>query len=375
MTEAQKETLRFYTTNDHLLINGLLWGADEKTINIFIQLINEDGRRVMAEAVEQGYDVRWNCSKEEGFRLFNVYQKRFPVIDNDDVKKCILERARDDISNMMAAMTPLATEMVLYRNVKTKFVENLEQGMNFYHLGFSSCSLSPHVAENATYGSSGCTLAEIVVPANTPAIRLDLMQDVQNEPDEVILAPMDFVVAKIDRENNIITSLLAMVRMDRKAAAMNFEKVEIGELLESVIKRLRPIADKRSITITMEKYRPVAADVDEMKLSLAFSNLIENAVKYNVDEGWVRVSLKSDAKYFYVSVEDGGLGIPEDQIDRIFERFYRGDKSHSTTIEGTGLGLAITRSAITLHRGVIKVQSKVDVGTTFMVRIPIEHRE
>ena len=119
MTDAQKETIRFYTTNDYLLINGLLWGADEKKIDIFIRLINEDGRAVMAEAVEQGYDVRWNCSKEEGIRLFQIYQKRFPVIENDDVKECILERARDDISNMMASMTPLETEMVLYRNMKT----------------------------------------------------------------------------------------------------------------------------------------------------------------------------------------------------------------------------------------------------------------
>lgn len=204
MTEEQKETLRFYTTNDYLLINGLLWGEDEKTIDIFIQLINEDGRGVMAEAVEQGYDIRWNCSKEEGIRLFNVYQKRFPVIDNDDVKECILERARGDITNMMAAMTPIAAEMVLYRNIKTRFIENVEQGMTLHHLGFSSCSLSPHVAENAAYGSSGCTLAEIIVPADTPAIRLDLMPDVQNEPDEVILAPIDFVVTKVDKENNKI---------------------------------------------------------------------------------------------------------------------------------------------------------------------------
>ena len=204
MTEAQKETLRFYTTNDYLLINGLLWGADEKTIDLYIRLINNDGRNVMAEAVEQGFDVRWNCSKEEGIRLFEVYQKRFPVIDNDDVRKCILERARDDIFNMMASMTPLATEMVLYRNIKTRFVENLEQGMTLHHLGFSSCSLKPHVAENATYGSSGCTLAEIIVPVNTPVIRLDLMPDVQNEPDEVILAPIDFLVTKVDRESNKI---------------------------------------------------------------------------------------------------------------------------------------------------------------------------
>jgi len=67
MTEAQKETLQFYTANDYLLINGLLWGEDEKTIEKYIQLINKDGRGVMAEAMEQGFDVRWNCSKAKGY--------------------------------------------------------------------------------------------------------------------------------------------------------------------------------------------------------------------------------------------------------------------------------------------------------------------
>ena len=204
MTEAQKETLRFYTTNDYLLINGLLWGECEKTIDAFIQLINEDGRAVLAEAVEQGFDVRWNCSIEEGERLHQIYQKRFPLIDNQNAKNQILEQAKIDISNMLSCMTPLTSEMVLYRNIKTKYVDNLEQGMLLDYLGFSSCSLHPHVAENATYGSSRCTLAEITIPAGTPAIRLDLMHDVQNEPDEVILAPMTFFVTKVDRENNRI---------------------------------------------------------------------------------------------------------------------------------------------------------------------------
>ena len=204
MTEAQKETLRFYTTNDYLLINGLLWGENEKTIDIFIHLINTDGRGVMAEAVEQGFDVRWNCSKEEGERLYQIYQKRFPIIDNQNIKSQILERARLDISNMMSCMTPLASEMVLYRNIKTEFVAHLEKGMSLNYLGFSSCSLNPHIAENATYGSSGCTLVEIIAPTGTPAIRLDLMPDVQNEPDEVILAPIEFLVTKIDKESGKI---------------------------------------------------------------------------------------------------------------------------------------------------------------------------
>ena len=201
MTEAQKETLRFYTTNDYLLINGLLWGEDEKTIDVFIKIINDDGRAVMAEAIEQGFDARWNCSKEEGEKLYQIYQKRFPVINNQSTKSQILEQAKIDISNIMSCMTPLASEMVLYRNIKTKFMDDLEEGMSLNYLGFSSCSLRPHIAENATYGSSGCTLVEIIAPAGTPAIRLDLLPDVQNEPDEVILAPIEFLVSKIDRES------------------------------------------------------------------------------------------------------------------------------------------------------------------------------
>ena len=204
MTEAQKETLRFYTTNDYLLINGLLWGEDEETIDRFIRVINDDGRGVMAEAAEQGYDVRWNCSKEEGERLWQVYQRRFPVIDSQGVKDRILAQARADISNMMSCMTPLASETVLYRNIKTKYVCDLEDGMTFTCPGFSSCSLSPHAAENAEYGSGGCTLAEITAPAGIPAIRLDLMPDVQNEPDEVILAPARFLVYGTDREKGRI---------------------------------------------------------------------------------------------------------------------------------------------------------------------------
>lgn len=204
MTESQKETLRFYTTNDYLLINGLLWGVDEKTIDLFIQLINADGRGVMAEAMAQGFDVRWNCSKEEGERLFQVYQRRFPVMDHPSVKEQILAQAKTDIANMLACMQPLTSELVLYRNIKTRFVADWLQGQAVNYPGFSSCSLSPHTPENATYGAGGCTLVEIVAPAGTPAIRLDLMPELQNEPDEVILAPTRFLVTKIDAENSKI---------------------------------------------------------------------------------------------------------------------------------------------------------------------------
>ncbi len=173
-------------------------------------------------------------------------------------------------------------------------------------------------------------------------------------------------------QNSIITDLLSLVKMDKKAADLNIEMTNINELLELVLKRLRPIASKQNVELILDSFRPVNAEIDQTKMTLALSNLVENAIKYNNPEGgWVRVSLNADHKYFYVTVADSGIGIPEESLNHIFERFYRVDKSHSREIGGTGLGLAISRSAIVMHRGAIKVYSKENEGTTFSVRIPL----
>ena len=168
-----------------------------------------------------------------------------------------------------------------------------------------------------------------------------------------------------------MSDLLSLVKLDKKAAQLQITTVSINELLEIIMKRLKPLALQRNIELIFESFRPVTAEIDEVKLSLGLTNLIENGIKYNKDDGWIRVTLNADHKYFYVTVTDSGLGIPEESIDHIFERFYRVDKSHSAEIEGTGLGLAITRSAIMMHHGAIRVKSQVGEGTTFSVRIPL----
>ena len=192
-------------------------------------------------------------------------------------------------------------------------------------------------------------------------------------PVELYQEFMQDIAVEIDRENKIITDLLSLVKMDKKASDLNIAEININQLLENILKRLKPIAEAKQVELILESYRPVVAEVDEVKLSLALSNLVENGIKYNSEDGWVRVTLNADHKYFYVSVADSGIGIPEESIDRIFERFYRVDKSHSREIGGTGLGLAITRNAIVMHRGAIKVKSEEHKGTTFSVRIPLTY--
>ena len=154
---------------------------------------------------------------------------------------------------------------------------------------------------------------------------------------------------------------------------MHIAQVSINELLEIILKRIKPLAQKRNIELVFESFRPVLATVDEVKLSLALSNLIENAVKYNVDEGYVRVSLNADHRFFFVTVADSGIGIPEAAQPFIFDRFYRVDKARSRETGGTGLGLAIAKSAVLRHKGTVKVYSRENEGTTFTVRIPLNY--
>ena len=121
-----------------------------------------------------------------------------------------------------------------------------------------------------------------------------------------------------------------------------------------------------------ESIRPVTAEVDEMKISLAISNLVENAIKYNKDNGWVHVTLNADHKNCYIEVADSGIGIPAEAQEHIFERFYRVDKS----FQGNRRDRAWScnrKKCSGYARGAIKVFSQPSEGTTFTVRIPLNY--
>ena len=182
---------------------------------------------------------------------------------------------------------------------------------------------------------------------------------------------MEDIGKEVDREDKIIKDLLTLVRMDKKSPEIEFKHVDIEELIETVLKRIKPIAMQRDIELTFISKRSVTAEIDELKISQVITNLVENAVKYNNDGGSVKVVLDADHQYFTVKIIDNGVGIPEEDVDHVFERFYRVDKSRSREIGGTGLGLAIAKSAVLMHRGTIDVESKLGVGTTFTVKIPL----
>ncbi len=214
---------------------------------------------------------------------------------------------------------------------------------------------------------------ELKTPLTSMKVLADSLNSMEDAPIELYKEFMGDIGNEIDRETKIINDLLSLVKMDKSAADLNVTTLNINELLEQILKRLNPIAEKANVELVLESFRPVTADVDEVKITLAFTNLIENAIKYNREGGWVHVTLNADHQYFYLKVEDSGIGIPADSLEHIYERFYRVDKSHSREIGGTGLGLAITRNAVLMHRGAIKVFSTEGEGTIFNVRIPLNY--
>mgnify|MGYP002798451189 FL=1 len=214
---------------------------------------------------------------------------------------------------------------------------------------------------------------ELKTPITSMKVLADSLLVQEDAPVELYREFMADLSEEIEREDKIINDLLSLVKMDKTASTLDGKQTNINELVEKILKRLQPIAAAANIEVVFESFRPVNAEVDEVKLSLAITNLVENAVKYNVEGGWVHVSLNADHKFFYIEVADSGIGIPAEAQEHIFERFYRVDKSHSREIGGTGLGLAIARNAVVLHRGAVKVYSQVGEGTTFTVRIPLSY--
>ena len=327
---------------------------------------------------------------DEGKRIMGVMLTSVST-DYITATKDILSRKAIIIETIM--VTIVFALALVFSSVLTKPFGRVTKAINEVQAGYSNEPLSvPDLAETVHIVDAFNQLLErmkilddsrqefvsnvsheLKTPLTSMKVLADalLMQD--GAPEELYKEFLGDIVSEIDRENQIITDLLALVKLDKKAKELSISQVDINALTELILKRLRPIARKRDIELVFESIRPVVAEVDEVKMTLIMSNLVDNAIKYNNEHGWVKVVVDADHQYFTFEVSDSGMGIPEESLTRIYERFYRVDKSHSREIGGTGLGLAITKDAVLAHRGVITVTSKEGEGTCFTVKMPLNY--
>ena len=170
---------------------------------------------------------------------------------------------------------------------------------------------------------------------------------------------------------SLIENIIKISRLDEEADALPVDKVDLYEIAQTVIEQLGNKAASRGIVMDLSGTHVTIKGVKTLLYEMIY-NLCDNAIKYNVDDGAISVSVKKTKDAAVVKVKDTGVGISEDQQERIFARFYRVDKSHSRASGGTGLGLSIVKHAAIWHNATIKVKSKLGKGTTFIVRFPLK---
>ena len=175
----------------------------------------------------------------------------------------------------------------------------------------------------------------------------------------------------LDGLDALVKDLMALSQLETGEVKMNFSRIDLTHVVQEIFEQLEGIAQTKTINLSLKTTlpTPVWVKADPQRITQAISNLVENAVKYGNEGGRVIVSLEEEKKHILVSVRDNGPGIPPEHLSRIFERFYRVEKSRSKDRGGTGLGLAIVKHILNAHKAKITVMSKVEKGTTFRFKL------
>ena len=184
---------------------------------------------------------------------------------------------------------------------------------------------------------------------------------------------LGIIHSNVERLARLTDDLLTLSRIEQKRQVLDFEPYSLDPLLEDAVDLVRPIAEKSSISIRIEP-QPSPAEVwcAREAVGQILSNLLENAIKYTPAGGSIVVGARPAGSFMEVFVRDTGIGIPADDLPRLFERFYRVDKARSRELGGTGLGLAIVKHLVAAHNGTVRVESVPRQGSTFYFTLPVD---
>ena len=171
---------------------------------------------------------------------------------------------------------------------------------------------------------------------------------------------------------SLVNDIIKLSQLDENVVPIEKTEVDLYDLCNDVLNRLHNSIDEKHISVTLSGEHAIITGVSVV-LDELVHNLCDNAVKYNKENGEINVNVTHSDGHIILTVADTGIGIPQKQVDRVFERFYRVDKSHSKKIGGTGLGLSIVKHAAGFHGGTVRIESKENVGTKVTVTLPPEY--
>lgn len=173
-----------------------------------------------------------------------------------------------------------------------------------------------------------------------------------------------------DRLLSIIDSIIVLSNLEEVGLDLELQRIDINKITVDIVNRLTPILEEKNIQIVFyPDVKPIYINGNTRMIYDLIFNLINNGIKYNKEDGKIYIDIVEDDEFIIFKIRDTGIGIPEEDLGRIFERFYIGDKSRSSKVKSTGLGLSIVKHIVDLHMGSISVKSELNIGTEFTVKL------
>jgi signal transduction histidine kinase len=182
-------------------------------------------------------------------------------------------------------------------------------------------------------------------------------------------------IERFDHLNRMVNDLILLSKSDSSQVELNLAPLRLDLLVQDVANLFQVLAEQKNIGLNIDSRREMTVMGDKMRLQQLFTNLIDNAVKFTPDGGSIRILAERDGDFAKVEVADTGMGIPKEEQENIFKRFYRVDKSRSKEIGGVGLGLSIAEWIAHAHQGKIEVKSQLSQGSTFIVYFPLQKQQ
>ncbi len=283
--------------------------------------------------------------------VFREINKIYSVIDK--VKKKDFKIIRENMNTNTNPLKKLNDEIFAYTARKQQEIDDLKKLEEFRREFLADVS---HELKTPIFAAQGFIHTLIDGAVNDKTVR------------DKFLAK---AARSLDGLDALVQDLLTLSQMEIGAIKMHRERMNLYTITEEVFEQLEENAASRKITLKFAKHSTTQAWVkaDVQRISQVMTNLISNAIKYGNENGKVVVSFTQDKDHVLTSVRDDGLGIPPEHLKRIFERFYRVDKSRSKDSGGTGLGLAIVKHIIEAHKSKVTVTSKIEKGTTFSFKL------
>jgi len=306
-------------------------------------------------------------------------EKIFNVLKKDVQERPFLEAIRNnDISDVIRSVLKKGesecTELVLMYPVRKIF----------------EVSAAPIFDNNSV---AGCLVAihDITEIRRLETIRSDFVANVSHELKTPLTSIKGFIETLLEgaiddkensrnflmiiqehaeRLNNLVNDLLSLSYLESKEITLDTKNVSLRKLVEGIVLGFKAQLKKKNIEIKNELPANLSVKADENRIEQVFTNLIDNAIKFNKDKGTIKIYNQDADGKIKIIVMDSGIGIPEKDIPRIFERFYRVDKARSRELGGTGLGLSIVKHIVELHRGTVGVESTEDFGSKFWITLP-----